>query len=84
MMKVDYSGLEVFSNGRIRLIFESQSSQSANIKSAILGEGGEYADHQELIDRLDGTGTEADLTIIPGAFLKILPGREYLGRREAV
>ena len=84
MMKVDYSGLEEFSNGRSRLIFKNQSSQSANMKSAILGEVGEYADHQELIDRLDGPGTEADLTFIPGALLKILPGREYLGRRDAV
>lgn len=66
------------------MVFESQSSQSANMKSAILGEGGEYADHQELIDRLDGPGTDSDLTFIPGALLKILPGREYLGRREAV
>lgn len=54
------------------------------MESAILGAGWEYADHQELIDRLDGPGTEADLTFIPGSLLKIIPGREYLGRREVV
>jgi hypothetical protein len=77
-----YTGPAVFESGSIPMVFSNQSDMSASVKSAILGEGGDFADLDTFNETVGEPGSEVDLTLFKGPFSRTaLAGTDWEGER---
>ncbi len=77
-----YDGPETFTSKSILIIYHNQSESTSSMKSAILGEDGDWVDMDTMLEAIGPPGSESDLVLFKGPRSRsALAGSDWEGER---